>query len=176
MKPLYGRGPIHLDFLWLPEHLLEATPEINEQTGCAILFSPNHEAVLDRLANELQLARAVTGELFSRIAGNTCRRLPLLNKAGKSRQFDRLIEAEAWTDAALALIELEPPGWKLRRLAYEDGQWICSLSRQPNLPAQIDDTVDSNHEVLALALLSAFVEARRATSTEARSRPQPCHA
>ena len=74
-----------------------------------------------------------------------------------------MVEAEAWTDAALALIEMELPGWKLRRLAYEDGEWICSLSSQPYLPAQIDDTADSNHEVLALALLSAFVEARRRT-------------
>jgi hypothetical protein len=136
-----------------------------------MLFAPNHEAVLDRLANELRLARALTGELFSRITGNACTRLPLLNKAGKSGQLDRLIEAEAWTDAALALIELELPGWKLRRLAYEDGEWICCLSRQPNLPVQIDDTADATHEVLALALLSAFVEARGRTSNDSRISP-----
>ena len=135
-----------------------------------MLFDPKHETDLGRLANELRLARALTGDLFSKIAGNACIRLPLLNKAGKTAQLDRLIEAEAWTDAALALIEMELPGWKLRRLAYEDGEWICCLSSQPYLPAQIDDTADSNHEVLALALLSAFVEARRRTS-ESRISP-----
>lgn len=136
-----------------------------------MLSDPNHQAVLDRLANELGQSRALTGELFSKITGNACIRLPLLNKAGKSGQLDRLIEAAAWTDAALALIELELPGWKLRRLAYDDGEWNCSLSEQPNLPAQIDDTVDSHHEVLTLALLSAFVEARRRAPTGSKISP-----
>jgi hypothetical protein len=133
-----------------------------------VLFDPKHEAVLDRLASELRLARSLNGELFSKVTGTACIRLPLLNKAGRSGRLDRWIEMGAWTDAALALIELELPGWKLRRMAYDDGEWICSLSTQPNLPAQIDDTADSNHEVLALVLLSAFVEARRATSTESK--------
>jgi hypothetical protein len=129
-----------------------------------MLFDPNHEAAFGRLANELRLAPAPAPELFSRVVADACRRLPILRSAGKTAQLDRLIEAEAWTDAALALIELELPGWKLRRLAYEDGEWICSLSGQPNLPAQIDDTADSNHEVPALALLSALVEACRRIS------------
>ena len=29
--------------------------------------------------------------------------------------------------AALALVELELPAWKLRRLIYEDGEWLCSF-------------------------------------------------
>ena len=75
-----------------------------------------------------------------------------------------MIEAGAWDDAALALIELELPAWKLRRLVYEDGEWFCALSRQPNLPVALDDTVHASHEVLSLAILSAFVEARRRAS------------
>jgi hypothetical protein len=75
-----------------------------------------------------------------------------------------LIEAGAWRNAALALIELELPAWKLRSLVYENGEWFCSLSRQPNLPEALDDTADASHEVLPLAILSAFVEARRRTS------------
>jgi len=43
----------------------------------------------------------------------------------------------------------------------ESGEWICSLSRQSNLPLEIDDTVDASHHVLPLAILRAFVEARR---------------
>ena len=74
-----------------------------------------------------------------------------------------MIEAGAWTDAALALIDIELPAWRLRRLVHEDGEWLCSLSRQPNLPAELDDSADARHEVLPLAILSALVEARRKT-------------
>ena len=91
---------------------------------------------------------------------DACTRLP----AVKATRIDQLIEAGAWGEAALALIELELPAWKLRRLVYEDGQWLCSLSRQPNLPVALDDTADASHEVLPLAILRAFVEARRRTS------------
>jgi len=88
----------------------------------------------------------------------------VLHRAGMAARIDQLIEAGAWSDAALALIELELPGWKLRRLVYEDGEWFCSLSKQPNLPVGFDDTADARHEVLPLAILSAFLEARRTTS------------
>jgi hypothetical protein len=61
----------------------------------------------------------------------------------------------------MALVESEMPGWKVRRLVYENGEWFCSLSRQPNMPADLDDSADAAHEVLPLAILRAFVEARR---------------
>jgi hypothetical protein len=119
---------------------------------------------LDRLAEQLRLAPALTADLISNVVADACRRLPVLIKAGKAARLDQLIEAGAWSDAALALIELELPTWKLRRLVYEDGEWFCSLSKQLNLPVAIDDTADARHEVLPLAILSAFVEARRGTS------------
>jgi hypothetical protein len=119
---------------------------------------------LDRLAEQLRLAPALTADLISNVVADACTRLPILNKGGKAARLDQLIEAGAWSDAALALIELELPAWKLRRLVYEDGEWFCSLSKQPNLPVAIDDTADARHEVLPLAILSAFVEARRGTS------------
>jgi hypothetical protein len=72
-----------------------------------------------------------------------------------------LIAAGAWTDAAFALIELELPAWRLRRLVYEDGEWHCALSRQPNFPAMFDDTADASHELMPLAVLRAFLQARR---------------
>ena len=65
--------------------------------------------------------------------------------------IDELIEARAWNDAALTLVELELPAWKQRRLIYEDGKWHCSLSRHPNLPVALDDTATASHEVLPLA-------------------------
>jgi hypothetical protein len=73
----------------------------------------------------------------------------------------RLAEAEAWTDAALALIELELPRWTLRRLAHEDGEWFCWLSRRPELPIELDDCAEARSELPVLAILDALAEARR---------------
>ncbi len=127
-------------------------------------LNPKYEDRLDRLMEQLRLAPAPTADLISNVVAAACTRLPVLNKAGKAGRLDQLIEAGAWSDAALALIELELPAWKLRRLVYEDGEWFCSLSKQPNLPVEFDDTADARHEVLPLAILSAFVEARRETN------------
>ena len=129
-----------------------------------MLSDPKHEDRLDRLMEQLRLSPALTPDLIGAVIADACIRLPVLNKAGKAARIDQLINAGAWSDAALALIELELPAWKLRRLVYEDGEWFCSLSKQPNLPVALDDTADACHEVLPLAILSAFLEARRGTS------------
>jgi hypothetical protein len=122
-----------------------------------MLFDPKQEDRFDRLIDQLRFAPALTPDLISHVIVDACTRLPAVT----ATRIDQLIEAGAWTDATIALIELELPAWKLRRLVYEDGEWLCSLSRQPNLPVALDDTADASHEVLPLAILSAFVEARR---------------
>src|SRR6516165_4114755 len=70
----------------------------------------------------------------------------------------RLIEADAWTDAALALIDAALPHWKVTRLAFDDGEWFCRISKHWQLPDWLDDVVEARHEVLALAILSALIE------------------
>lgn len=116
---------------------------------------------LDRAMRELQLAPALTAKLLARVVALTCTRLPLLTKAGKAAQMQHLIEAGANVDAVLALIALELPQWRLRRLEHDDGQWHCTLSRQRNLPIEFDQTAEGSHEDAAIAMLMAFVEALR---------------
>ena len=70
-----------------------------------------------------------------------------------------MVEAEAWTDTALALIDAALPHWKLTRLAFDDGEWACCLSKHWQPPDLLDDLVEARHEVLALAILSAVIEA-----------------
>jgi hypothetical protein len=135
-------------------------------------FHTKDEDCLDRLTERLRHAPALTRDLISNVIAETCTRLPVLRSAGKTARIDCLIETGAWNDAALTLIELELPAWKLRRLIREDGQWFCSLSKQPNLPVDLDDTADASHEVLPLAILSAFVEARRMASAVHGIRPR----
>jgi hypothetical protein len=114
------------------------------------LFSQHHDGLDDRLHD----APAVTADLISEVIGNASRRLPV--------RIERLIQSGAWTDAALALLELELPYWQLRRIAYDEGEWHCALSRQRELPEWLDDrSIESHHADLALAILSAFVNAQR---------------
>ena len=124
------------------------------------------------LGDRLRDAGHVTAEFLSDIVHATCRRLPS-NQSAKAARIERLTESQAWTDAALALIDLELPQWQVRRLAYDDGEWHCALSRQRELPDWLDQSIETRHADLALAILSAFVEAQRISSTPSRTSVPP---
>ena len=103
----------------------------------------------------------------------TCRRhLPALSVCGqteKTARIERLIGSGAWTDAALALIELELPQWQVRRIAYDEGEWHCALSRQRELPEWLDQSIEARHADLPLALLGAFAETIRLSAPSTRT-------
>lgn len=131
----------------------------------------SQEEAFARLSERLASVRTATPELLSELIATACTRLPALKRTRAVERIFQLIEAGAWTDAALALIEAELPQWKLRRIEYDSGTWHCSLSRQPELPAWLDQSADAHHEVPALAILDAFVEARRSTAMSHDARP-----
>ena len=126
-----------------------------------MLFDPKHDEQLDALEAQLRRAASLTPDLIFNVIAGACTRLPLIKRAGKALRIDQLIDAGALIDATLALIELELPAWKLRRLISEDGEWHCSLSKQPSLPAGLDETAEASDEILPLAILIAFIEALR---------------
>ena len=126
-----------------------------------------HRDPLD-LSGRLRTAPAVTAELMSGVVSAACRRFPSMGQTGKTARIQRLIGSEAWTDAALALIDLELPPWQVRRIAYDDGEWYCALSRERELPDWLDRSIEACHTDLALAILSAFVEAQRVTAPASR--------
>ena len=70
-----------------------------------MLFDPKHEQHLGMLEAQLRRAQALTPELMSDVIAQTCVRFAACETAAKAR-IDRLIESCAWTDAALALLEL----------------------------------------------------------------------
>ena len=121
------------------------------------------------LGDRLRNAGNVTAEFLSDIVHATCRRLPSTNQNAKGARFERLVQSQAWTDAALALIDLELPQWQVRRLAYDDGEWHCALSRQRELPDWLDQSIETRHADLALAILIAIVEAQRISATSSRT-------
>jgi hypothetical protein len=121
------------------------------------------------LDDRLRDAHAVTAELISEVIGETCRRFPSAGQAEKTERIERSIQARAWTDAALALIDLELPLWQVRRIAYDEGEWYCALSRERELPDWLDQSVETHHADLALAILSAFVDAERIATPRTRT-------
>jgi hypothetical protein len=121
------------------------------------------------LGNRLRNAYAVTAEFLSDIISQTCRRFPSTGQSAKTARIERLIQSSAWTDASLALIDLELPQWQLRRIAYDEGEWHCALSRERELPEWLDQSAEGRHADLALAILSAFIEARRISAPADRS-------
>jgi hypothetical protein len=131
-----------------------------------MLFDPKHEQHLGMLETQVRHAQALTSELVADVIANVCVRFAACETSAKLR-VKRLIDAGAWTDATLALLELELPQWTLRRIIYEDGEWHCCLSRQPQLPLGFDEVSEASHEILPLAILIAFLQARHDVASSA---------
>jgi hypothetical protein len=121
------------------------------------------------LSDRLRDTPAATAGLMSEVIAQTCRRFPSMGQSEKTARIERLIGSSAWTDAALALIDLELPQWQVRRIAYDEGEWHCALSRQRELPEWLDQSIETHHADLALAILSAFVEAQRIAAPSGRT-------
>jgi hypothetical protein len=121
------------------------------------------------LSDRLRDAHAVTAELISDVIGEACRRFPSVGQTQKTVRIEQLIASEAWTDVALALIDLELPLWQVRRIAYDESEWYCALSRERELPDWLDRSIEARHADLALAILSAFVDAQRITAPASRT-------
>jgi hypothetical protein len=127
---------------------------------------------LAALAGQVSAADEATPELFCEIVVATARRLWTLSEAATAVQLHDLIEAGALTQAALILIEMELPLWKLRRIAYDEGEWYCAMSRQRELPEWLDQAVEARHTSLTLAIVSAYIEtARQIELSREPSRP-----
>lgn len=133
-------------------------------------FNPNSEfliALQERLRRDRMSTSQALGELITEIyllVGSQC-------PAAKARICE-LIESGAFADAALALLELEFPHWKLRRLIYDSGDWHCSLSRRLWIPIELDDMAEASHAILPLAIVCAVLEAHRMNLAAREAPPQ----
>jgi hypothetical protein len=137
-----------------------------------MLLKGYQESSLDRLESRLLVAVIVTPELMSEVVAQAGPRFSALAASAAGARVRHLAAAGAFTDAALALLALELPQWTLRRLLYEDGEWLCTLGRHPALPHWLDETVEAHHAALPLALLHALVRARAVSITTAQPMPR----
>src|SRR3979411_969080 len=132
------------------------------------LLSEHHHS--GELSDRLRDVHAVTAELIAEVVDETCRRFPPIRRTEKTARIEQLIGSGAWTDAALALIDLELPQWQVRRIAYDEGEWYCALSRERELPDWLDQSIEARHPDLSLAILSAFGDAQRVAAPSRRTR------
>lgn len=128
------------------------------------VFADEQSVSWDHVERALRGAASLTPSLFSKVVTDVCTRFPALAHAGHREQLAQLVLVEAWTDAALLLAEHELPMWRLRRLIYDGGEWICSLSRHPGVPVEIDNAADGPHVTRPIAVLLSLVEAKRLTA------------
>lgn len=125
--------------------------------------------VSGELVDRLRDAHAVTAGLLRDVIRGLCSRFLSVGRAENSARIERLMKSGAWTDAALALIELELPMWQVRRIVYDAGEWHCALSRQRELPDWLDQSIEACHADLSLAILMAFTEVQRVSAPPVRT-------
>jgi hypothetical protein len=130
---------------------------------------PSDGTDLDGLIRRIDDASAPDAHLFVEIIANGCPRAVVLVEMRKAQRLKQLIESGAWTDAALELLELDLPQWKMRRVLCNDGEWYCRLSAQPWLPEGFDDVIETYHKALPLSILAAIVQVRAQTVTAPRA-------
>jgi hypothetical protein len=127
----------------------------------ALFLHPLRSEQLATLAGQISAADRATSELLSAIVVATARRLSVPSAAANAAQLRQLIDAGALTETAFALINLELPLWKLRRITYGESEWHCAISRERELPEWLDEAVEARHASLTLAILSAYIETIR---------------
>lgn len=132
-----------------------------ENTPMTVLSLPHVTRHFDPMAltDRLHIAHVVTRPLMQDIIDTACRRFPSLGQTERTVRLTRLIDAEAWADAALTLPELELPLWRVRRIAYDQGEWCCALSRERELPSGW--TARSKRSMRISRLLSFPLSSRR---------------
>src|SRR5215469_12677785 len=169
MKFLYRASRAPLVFKRGFDHLEHAAKDRPQPKTRRPMLHVRKFRDLGELNARLRDAGEADAALFNEVISAACRRYPSLGQTERTAHLTRLIQSAAWTDAALVLIDLELPMWQVRRLAYDDGEWYCALSRERELPDWLDQSIEARHADLPLAILSAFVEAQRVSAPESRA-------
>src|SRR5262245_57661569 len=159
MRQLFHRCAVRLASLCRLAHLLDA---ITHPRARVMLWKPDQSSPLAALSETIGRAEAPTVGLFADAMVRTGTISAALPSNEDARRVRSLIEAEAWTDAALELLAVALPGWSLVRLARDDDEWCCTLARHWQLPDWLGETVETRHVALPLAILAAVVEASEA--------------
>ena len=130
--------------------------------------------LFDTAEGQVALADRATPALVRAVAA-TSERMGSLARQGKTGRLDSLVANEAWTEAALELLSLGAPEWSLGRLCRIDGSWLCTLTRHPDVPDWLDDSIEHTHRSLQLALIGAVLEALQQRKSSNAAAPAHGH-
>jgi hypothetical protein len=120
-------------------------------------FNPFAADKLAQLRRRIDAATEVTPALMREAIEAACGKL-MDGRSGAASAIWRLVQTEAYVDAALALVGTALPDWSVRRICRDDGMWWCAMNTSQ--PVYWDaDEVDEAHPVMALAILKAFLAA-----------------
>jgi hypothetical protein len=106
----------------------------------------------------VETAAAVSSDLVRGVLVEACPRHQAAEAARRVDRVSALIDAEAWVELGLLLLDLELPDWSPHRLSRDDSRWSCSICVRGLAMNWIDDVVEVEHEDLALALFSALIQ------------------
>ena len=123
-------------------------------------FDPTFDHHLRDLEQQLCDAHTITPVLMRDLIAQACPRFRAQNPAAKAKVL-QLVDSGAFADATLALVALELPPWRLRRLIHDEGEWHCAFSKELGVPIELDEMAEATHAVLPLAMLGALLEACR---------------
>lgn len=156
---LYFRPLADLDFKHGPAHLVRCGhyPTASQRDHAMTLpYVRNDVRDVDRSEADDETP---TTAMFIELLATACHGGDPMRQAVQVARLKQLICVRAWSDAAMALVTLRLPEWKLRRLVYDDGEWLCTLSRYRDMPDWLDQTVEAHHTNMPRAIVGALLEA-----------------
>jgi hypothetical protein len=109
------------------------------------------------LRDALSGAPAASAELISAALDVMAARCALPDRAGRTQRIRALIDTQAWTDAALAIVDLDRSR-TVRQISHDDGEWSCRIGSRWAVPDWLDDSALFLHPALPLAILGALLE------------------
>jgi hypothetical protein len=109
------------------------------------------------LRDALSGAPAASAELTSAALDVMAARCALPDRAGRTQRIRALIDTQAWTDAALAIVDLDRSR-TVRQISHDEGEWSCRIGSRWAVPDWLDDSALFLHRALPLAILGALLE------------------
>lgn len=110
------------------------------------------------LRDQVSRAEAAASGLFLVALDLMAQQCAAPGRGAQVQGVRELVRAQAWTDAALALIGFDRAR-ALRRLVHDDGAWHCRIGSPWPVPEWLDDGAEFSHAQLPLAILGAALEA-----------------